>query len=69
MTEMLFQVEQDPDGGLTAQAVGRSIFVEADTVEELRKQIRDAVTCHFDNPDDRPSAVRLHFVHDEVMAL
>jgi len=69
MTEIVFQVEEDPDGGLTAKAVGASIFTEAETVEELRASIREAVTCHFDRAEDRPKVVRLHFVRDEVIAL
>jgi hypothetical protein len=69
MTEIVFQVEEDPDGGLTAKAVGASIFTEAETAEELRQNIREAVTCHFDRPEDRPKLVRLHFVRDEVIAL
>ncbi|MCY2926166.1 MAG: 2-oxoisovalerate dehydrogenase [Planctomycetota bacterium] len=69
MTEMVFQVEDDPDGGLTARAVGESIFVEADSIDELRQEIRDAVTCHFATPGDRPKVIRLHFVRDEVITL
>ena len=57
MTELVFVVEDDPDGGLTARAVGESIFVEADSVEELRREIEDAMACHFANPGDRPKAV------------
>jgi hypothetical protein len=69
MTELVFQVEEDPEGGLVARAVGASIFTEADTIEELRAGIRDAVLCHFDKPEERPKIVRLHFVRDEVIAL
>jgi hypothetical protein len=69
MTEIVFQVEEEPGGGLTARAVGASIFTEADTVEDLRARVRDAVICHFDNEDERPKMVRLHFTRDEVMAL
>jgi len=69
MTELVFQVEEDPEGGLVARAVGVSIFTEADTIEELRAGIRDAVLCHFDKPEERPKIVRLHFVRDEVIAL
>ena len=50
MIEIVFQVEEDPDGGYTAKAVGASIFTEADTIEQLRDNIRDAVNCHFDKP-------------------
>jgi len=69
MTEIVFQVEEDPDGGFTARAAGASIFTEADTVEALRANIREAVNCHFDDPKERPTTVRLHFVRDEVIAL
>jgi hypothetical protein len=56
LTELVFQVEEDPEGGLVARAVGASIFTEADTIEELRANIRDAVLCHFDTAQDRPPA-------------
>lgn len=69
MTEIVFQVEDDPDGGFTARAIGASVFTEADTLEELRAKVRDAVTCHFENPDERPRIIRLHFTRDEVIAL
>ena len=69
MTEIVFQIEEDPDGGFTARAIGDSIFTEADTVDELRAKIRDAVTCHFEAADDRPRMIRLHFTRDEVIAL
>ena len=69
MTEIVFQVEEDPDGGFTARAVGASIFTEADTLEQLRASIRDAVNCHFDDPAARPRVIRLHFTRDEVIAL
>ncbi|MFH1266826.1 MAG: 2-oxoisovalerate dehydrogenase E1 subunit beta [Planctomycetota bacterium] len=69
MTEIVFQVEDDPDGGFTARAIGESIFTEADTVEELRGKVRDAVTCHFEDAVERPRMIRLHFTRDEVIAL
>jgi len=69
MTERVFMVEEDADGGLTARAAGQSIFVEADSPRQLRQRIRDAITCHFQSEADRPKTVRLHFVRDEVIAL
>jgi predicted RNase H-like HicB family nuclease len=53
----------------TARSIGASIFTEADTVEELRAGIREAVACHFEDPTERPKVIRLHFVRDEVIAL
>jgi predicted RNase H-like HicB family nuclease len=51
MTEIVFQVEENPEGGYIAQALGASIFSQGDTLEELREMIRDAVRCHFENPE------------------
>jgi hypothetical protein len=50
MNEIIFLVEEAPEGGFTARALGESIFTEADTMEDLRQQIRDAVACHFEDP-------------------
>jgi len=60
MTELVFLVEDDVDGGLTARAMGEAIFTEPDDMEELRENIADAVVCHFDDPKARPGAVRVH---------
>lgn len=67
MSEIIFIVEQAPEGGLTARALDASIFTQAENIEELHGRVRDAVRCHFD--DDRaPKMIRLHFVRDEVIA-
>ena len=68
MKELIFVVEEAPEGGFTAHALGESIFTEADTLDELSEQVRDAVRCHFDE-ENRPKTVRLHFVRDEVIAV
>ena len=65
--EIIFLVEDDPSGGLTARALGESIFTEADSMEELREQVRDALSCHYDDPNDIPKIIRLHRVQDEVL--
>jgi hypothetical protein len=67
MNELTFLVEEAPDGGLTARALGRSIFTEAETMEELRRHVRDAVQCHFDE-GQAPKVIRLHFVRGGVLA-
>jgi predicted RNase H-like HicB family nuclease len=66
-TEILFTVEEAPEGGYVARALGHGIFVQADTLAELREQVRDAVACHFE-PAEKPRLIRLHFVRDEVLA-
>ena len=68
MTEIVFQVEKDPDGGYTARAVGESIFTEAETLDDLKANVREAVLCHFDEAQ-HPKMICLHIVEDEVIAL
>jgi hypothetical protein len=65
-TEIVFSVEESPEGGYEAQALGHPIFTEADTMEELKTMLQDAVRCHFDDAD-RPRVIRLHVVKDEVI--
>jgi len=67
MTEILFVAEEAIEGGYIARAVGSSIVTEADDIAGLRDALRDAVRCHFEEPD-RPKVIRLHLVHDEVIA-
>jgi hypothetical protein len=66
MSEIIFLVESAPEGGFTARALDFSIFTEADDLEALREQVRDAVDCHF--TEDKPKVIRLHFVREEVFA-
>ncbi|MCX5768959.1 MAG: 2-oxoisovalerate dehydrogenase [Candidatus Hydrogenedentes bacterium] len=66
MKEIIFIVEEAPEGGFTARALGEAIFTEADSLDALQAQVRDAVLCHFEE-EQRPKTIRLHFVHDEVI--
>ena len=67
-TEIIFVVEESPEGGFEARALGHSIYTEADSLAELREMVRDAVECHFEAAE-RPRVVRLHFVREEVLAV
>ncbi len=67
MSEIVFVVEEAPEGGFTARAVGESIFTEADDMAQLRARAREAVHCHFDE-GKAPKLIRLHYVRDEVIA-
>ncbi len=67
MNELIFLVEDAPEGGYTARALGQSIFTEGETLDELRDNVRDAVRCHFDE-GQAPKVIRLHFVREEVLA-
>ena len=66
MNEIVFVVEQAPEGGYTARALGESIFTEADTEAELRLAVQDAVHCHFDEGES-PQIIQLHFVREELL--
>ncbi len=65
--EIIFMVEESPEGGYEAHALGHAIFTEADTFEELKGKVRDAVHCHFDEAE-RPAVIRLYLVREEVFA-
>ena len=68
MSEIIFLVEEAPEGGFVARALGESIFTEADNLEDLKEHVRDAVRCHFEE-GEAPKVVRLHFVRDQVLAV
>lgn len=68
MSELIFMVEDSPEGGYLARAVGESIFTEGETLEELRVMVLDAVRCHFD-AENMPSLVHLRFVREETIAV
>lgn len=68
MSELIYVVEQAPEGGYVARALSASIFTEADSLEELRHNVREATECHF-NEGRQPRMIRLHFVREEVLPL
>jgi hypothetical protein len=66
--EIIFAVEESPEGGYEARALSAPIFTEADSLVDLRTMVRDAVECHFE-AEERPRVIRLHFVRDELIAV
>jgi predicted RNase H-like HicB family nuclease len=69
MSEIIFEVREDEaDGGYTASALGYGIHTQAETLEELRSMVKDAVGCYFDESMHAPKIIRLHIVRDEIMA-
>ena len=67
MSELVFEITQEADGGYVAEALGESIVTQADSWEELRVNVREAVKAfYFDRP--APASLRLHLVRDEVIA-
>ena len=66
--ELLFEILQEQDGGYVAECLNEDIITEGDTWDELRKNVREAVSAfYFDSP--APVQVRLHLVRDEVLTL
>jgi len=67
MSEIIFLSEESLDGGFEAKALGESIFTEAETIEQLRENIKEAIQCHFES--DPPKIVRLLYMKSEVFAI
>jgi predicted RNase H-like HicB family nuclease len=67
--EVIFEVREAEEGGYTARALGYSIFTEAETWEELRNNVREVTTLHFEDEAVRPKMVQLHFIKDELVPL
>jgi len=68
MKELVFEVVQEAHGGYTAEALGESIFTEADSWEELRANVREAVQAFYFDAEP-PASIRLRLVRDEVLAV
>jgi predicted RNase H-like HicB family nuclease len=68
MKEIVFEVTQEEDGGFVAEALGESIFTQADTWDELRTNVREAVQAYFFDAA-LPSSIRLRMVRDEILAV
>ena len=68
MSELVFEVTQELDSGFVAECLSEPIFTQADTWELLRFNVKEATTAYFfDKPG--PSAIRLHLVRDELLAV
>ncbi|MGO9317005.1 MAG: DUF4440 domain-containing protein [Terracidiphilus sp.] len=65
--ELIFEVSESEEGSYTARAPGHSIFTEAETWEELRKNVREAANLHFVDAPVRPERIWLHLVKDELI--
>ncbi len=66
-SEIIFSIQESPEGGYEARALGYSIFTQADTMDELKRNVKEAVRCHFDE-GQAPAVIRLHTVKDEVIS-
>lgn len=67
-SELIFEVHEADEGGFWTRSLGTDIFTQGETWDELKKNVREAVACHFERPSDCPKLIRLHYVRDEVIA-
>ncbi len=67
--ELIFEIRDADEGGLYARALGYSIFTEAENWEELRANVLEAVSLHFEDAEVRPRLVQMHYVKDELIPL
>lgn len=65
--ELIFEVRDADEGGFYARALGHAIFTEADNWEDLRANVLEAVSLHFEDAEQRPRLVQMHYVRDELI--
>lgn len=68
MNEIIFLIDEDIEGGFLATAIGEDIITDGDTMEEIKKNIREAVECHFEE-EKRPKLIRLHMIKEEIIGV
>lgn len=67
-SEIIFVIEEAIEGGYTAHALGASIFTEGETLAEVKTNIKEAISCHFEE-DEMPKIIRLHIVKSELLTV
>ncbi len=67
--ELIFEVRDAEEGGFYARALGHAIFTQAETWEDLRANVREAASLHFEDEPEAPQLIQLHYVKDELLPL
>lgn len=65
-SEIIVVVEESPEGGFIARALGESIFTEDESLDQLKINVKEAVKTHFDE-GKHPKIIRLHFTREELI--
>jgi len=52
--ELIFEIRDAEEGGYHARALGHAIFTQGDTWQELRDNVLEAVSLHFEDSAARP---------------
>jgi predicted RNase H-like HicB family nuclease len=68
MSELVFEVTQEEDGGFCAECLSEDIFTQGDTWEAVRKNVQEAVRAYYFDQTEAPKRIRLHLVRDELLA-
>ena len=68
MSELVFEVTQEEDGGFCAECLSENIFTQGDTWEVVRKNVQEAVRAYYFDQPQAPQRIRLHLVRDELLA-
>lgn len=69
MNEIIFLVEEAVEGGYIAKALDEGIYTEAESMDELKANIKEAVLCHFEDESKRPKIARIHYVREETISV
>jgi hypothetical protein len=67
--ELIVEVRDAEEGGYFARGLGHAIFTDGDSWEELRANVLEAVSLHFEDAEAKPRLVQLHYVKDELIPL
>jgi hypothetical protein len=69
LMELIFEIRDAEEGGFFARALGHSIFTQAESWDELRRNVLEAVSLSFEEATTRPRLVQMHYVKDELIPL
>jgi len=68
MAGLVFEAVQEADGGYCAECLTENVLTQADTSDELRRNVVEATSAFFFD-QLRPERIRLHLVRDEVLSV
>ena len=59
---VVFEARDAEEGGFYARALGHSIFTQAETWEELRANVLEVATLHFEDSPEHLGSIQLKLV-------
>jgi predicted RNase H-like HicB family nuclease len=68
ISELVFEVTEEAEGGYSAECLTENIFTQGDRWEELRANVKEAVAAYFFD-GIKPQTIRLRLVRNEVLTL